>query len=117
MTVDAVIVDDLWVGYRRAAAGIFRARRGEPRWGLREVEFSVPHGECLGVIGPNGAGKTTLLPTLAGGLQPTRGRVLTVGRVSSLIELTAGFHRELTGAQNVLLQGVLLGMRRNEVRE
>jgi ABC-type polysaccharide/polyol phosphate transport system ATPase subunit len=117
MTVDAVIVDDLWVGYRRTDVGIFRGRRGEPRWGLREVEFSVRHGECLGVIGPNGAGKTTLLQTLAGVLQPTRGRVLTVGRVSSLIELTAGFHRELTGSQNVLLQGVLLGMRRNEVRE
>ena len=117
MTVDAVIVDDLWVGYRRTDVGIIRGRRGEPRWGLRELEFSVPHGECLGVIGPNGAGKTTLLQTLAGVLQPTRGRVLTVGPVSSLIELTAGFHRELTGTQNVLLQGVLIGMRRSEVRE
>jgi ABC-type polysaccharide/polyol phosphate transport system ATPase subunit len=71
----------------------------------------------LGIIGPNGAGKTTLLQTLAGVLQPARGRVVTAGRVSSLIELTAGFHRELTGTQNVLFQGVLLGMRRSEVRE
>ena len=117
MTGDAVIVEDLWVGYRRTDVGIFRGRRGEPRWGLREIDFTVQPGECLGVIGPNGAGKTTLLQTLAGVLQPTRGTVLTVAPVSSLIELTAGFHRELTGLQNVLLQGVLIGMRRSEVRE
>ncbi len=112
----AIIVDDVWVGYRRTDVGIFKGRRAEPWWGLREIDFSVERGEWFGVIGPNGAGKTTLLQTLAGVLQPTRGKVLTAGVVSSLIELTAGFHRELTGRQNLVLQGVLLGMRRRDVR-
>jgi lipopolysaccharide transport system ATP-binding protein len=117
MSEVAALVDDVWVGYRRSDVGIIKGRRAEPWWGLREIDFTVAPGEWFGVIGPNGAGKTTLLQTLAGVLVPTRGRVVTAGKVSSLIELTAGFHRELTGRQNLLLQGVLLGMRRREVRE
>ncbi len=56
----AIIVDDVWVGYRRTDVGIFKGRRGEPWWGLREIDFSIDRGEWFGVIGPNGAGKTTL---------------------------------------------------------
>lgn len=113
----AVIVDDVWIGYRRTDVGLLKGRRTEPWWGLREIDFSVAPGEWLGVIGPNGAGKTTLLQTLAGVLRPTRGQVVTSGVVSSLIELTAGFHRELSGRQNLVLQGVLLGLRRQQVRD
>lgn len=112
----AVVFDDVWVGYRRSDVGILRGRRGEPRWGLQGVSFEVAAGECVGVIGANGAGKTTLLQTAAGVLRPHRGAVLTHGRVASIIELTAGFNRELTGRQNLLLQGVLLGLSRAEIR-
>jgi ABC-type polysaccharide/polyol phosphate transport system ATPase subunit len=113
----SVAVHDLWVGYRRRDVGIIKGRRGEPRWGLRELSFDVAPGECLGVIGSNGAGKTTLLQTIAGVLRPSRGTVFARGRIASMIELTAGFNRELTGRQNLLLQGVLLGVSRAEIRK
>jgi ABC-type polysaccharide/polyol phosphate transport system ATPase subunit len=113
----SIVLDDVWVGYRRRDVGVIRGRRGEPRWGLHGVSFDVAPGECVGVIGANGAGKTTLLQTIAGVLRPTRGTLTTRGRIASIIELTAGFNRELSGRQNLLLQGVLLGLGRAEIRE
>ena len=110
-----VVVDGVWEAYRRRSK--LGWRRGEPHWALRDVSLSVAAGECLGVIGGNGSGKTTLLQVVGGVLRPTRGTVAVEGRLSSLVELSAGFHRDLTGRENVLIGGVLLGLTRREVRE
>ena len=91
------------------------ALRREEFWAVRDVSFSVGPGECLGIIGPNGAGKSTTLKLLGRILAPTLGRCEVVGRAGSLIELTAGFHPDLTGRENVYLSGAILGMRRAEV--
>lgn len=114
MTV-RVVVDGVWEAYRRRSK--LGWRRGEPHWALRNVNLSVPAGECLGVIGGNGSGKTTLLQVIGGVLRPTRGAVTVDGRLASLVELSAGFHRDLTGRENVLIGGVLLGLTRREARE
>ena len=84
---------------------------------LDDVSFEVQRGEALGIIGPNGAGKTTILKLLSRITDPTIGSIETHGRVSSLIELGAGFHPDLTGRENVYLNGVILGLTRKEVRE
>ena len=84
---------------------------------LDDISFDVRPGEALGIIGPNGAGKTTILKLLSRITEPTTGSVETHGRVSSLIELGAGFHPDLTGRENVYLNGVILGLTRKEVRE
>ncbi|NCD23736.1 MAG: ABC transporter ATP-binding protein, partial [Spartobacteria bacterium] len=84
---------------------------------LRDVGFDVRAGETLGIIGRNGSGKSTLLKILAGVLTPTAGRVRVAGRVSSLLELGAGFNPEMTGLENVYLQGTLMGFTRGEMDE
>ena len=84
-------------------------------WALKSVSFSVEQGEVVGIIGPNGAGKSTILKLLSSVTHPTEGRIHTVGRVSALIEVGAGFHRELTGRENIYLNGCILGMERKEV--
>ncbi len=84
-------------------------------WALRDVSFRVEPGTALGLIGPNGAGKTTTLKLLSNITRPASGRVLVNGRVSSLIELGAGFHPELTGRENIYLNGAILGMKRAEI--
>lgn len=85
-------------------------------WALRDVNFNVNPGETIGIIGHNGAGKTTILKLIAGITRPTHGRVTVSGRVSSLIELGAGFHPELTGRENIFLNGAILGLRRHEIQ-
>jgi ABC-type polysaccharide/polyol phosphate transport system ATPase subunit len=89
----------------------------EAFWALRDISFDVGPGHCLGIIGGNGAGKSTTLKILTGILQPTRGRSVLAGRVGSLIEVSAGFHQDLTGRENVFLQGAIMGMRRDEIRQ
>lgn len=86
-------------------------------YSLKDVSFEVRSGECLGIIGPNGAGKSTLLKCASRILRPNRGAVRIAGRVSALIEVGAGFHPDLTGRENVYLNGAVLGMRRREIRE
>lgn len=86
-------------------------------WALRDVTFGVARGETIGLIGANGAGKSTVLKLIAGVLQPTSGTILARGRVSSLLELGAGFHPDLTGRDNVFLYGSLLGLSRQEMAQ
>ncbi len=92
--------------------------RGRRRtfWALSDVSFTVNSGEAVGIIGPNGAGKSTALKLLAGILRPERGEIAVGGRLAALIEVGAGFHGDLTGRENVFLNGAILGMSRSEIR-
>ncbi|MGC4081745.1 MAG: ATP-binding cassette domain-containing protein [Vicinamibacterales bacterium] len=89
--------------------------QGQEFWALQDVNFEVPRGTALGIIGPNGAGKSTILKVLTRILRPNRGRSIVTGRVGALIEVAAGFHPDLTGRENVYLQGAVMGMKRHEV--
>jgi lipopolysaccharide transport system ATP-binding protein len=84
-------------------------------WAIRDLSFEVTPGEVLGIIGPNGAGKSTTLKILNRIMEPTAGTVLTEGKIGALIEVSAGFHQDLTGRQNIFLQGAIMGMRKAEV--
>ena len=91
--------------------------RGTDVWALRDVSFHVDPGSAIGLVGRNGSGKTTLLRLLSGIIKPTSGTVAVGGRVGSLLELGAGFHLDLTGRENVFLNGSIHGLRRAEIRE
>ncbi|MEO8025359.1 MAG: ABC transporter ATP-binding protein [Bryobacteraceae bacterium] len=101
--------DRLWQGLRGGH------HPAQEFWALRDINLSVARGEVLGVVGPNGSGKSTLLQIVSGILQPTRGRVVTEGRIAALLELGAGFNPEFTGRENVFLNGEVLGMTRAQV--
>jgi ABC-type polysaccharide/polyol phosphate transport system ATPase subunit len=91
--------------------------RGTDVWALRDVSFTVEPGSAIGLVGRNGSGKTTLLRLLSGIVKPTSGHVAVGGRVGSLLELGAGFHPELTGRENVYLNGSIHGLKRADIRE
>jgi len=95
-----------------------RGTPGDPAevWSLRDVSFSVADGEALGIIGRNGAGKSTVLKVLTGITAPTRGVARSRGRVAALLEVGTGFHPDLTGRENVFLNGAILGMSRRDIR-
>ena len=86
-------------------------------WALRDVSFSVQEGEALGIIGPNGSGKSTVLKLISRILEPTRGRIEVQGKVAALLELGAGFHPDLTGRENIYLNGAILGLSRQQMEQ
>jgi len=132
MSEARIVFDGVWKKFRRGephdslrdlipamAARLFHRSGSAPVkdefWALSDVSFEVRAGETLGIIGRNGAGKSTTLKLLTRILRPTRGRSEVRGRVGALIELAAGFHPDLTGRENVFLQGAIMGMRRREI--
>jgi len=136
MARPAVVFDGVWKKFRRgerhdslrdlipAAAARLLGRSRRPAaelnaaefWAVHDVSFEVSAGEALGIIGPNGAGKSTILKLLSRILRPTRGSCEVRGRAGALIEVAAGFHPDLTGRENVFLQGAIMGMKRADTQ-
>jgi ABC-type polysaccharide/polyol phosphate transport system ATPase subunit len=85
-------------------------------WALRDISFEVQKGDAFGIIGPNGAGKSTILKLLSGIMKPTKGQIDVYGKLSALIEVGAGFHEDLTGRENIFLNGTILGMQKEEIK-
>lgn len=124
MSDPAIRVEGLWKNFRLyheknqyIKAAVLRGRRAkyEEFWALKDIDLEIPHGSTFGIIGPNGCGKSTLLKCLAGILYPDKGSVTVDGRVSALLELGAGFHPELSGVENIFLNGAILGMSRKDI--
>ena len=125
MTKNAIEVKSLSKNFRLyhernryIKAAFLRGRRAkyEEFIALNDVSFDVPHGATLGIIGSNGSGKTTMLKCLTGIYTPERGSIKIDGKVAALLELGAGFHPELTGSENVYLNGAILGMTKRDVQ-
>jgi len=99
------------------AKGLRRMRHLERFWGLRDISFTVPAGRTVGIVGANGSGKSTLLRLIGGVGRPDTGHIDVHGRIGALLDLSAGFHPELTGRENAILAGILNGLTRKQVLE
>ena len=119
-----VVVDDVWKRFRifhernqYLKASILRGRRAtyEEFWALKGVSIEVDEGEVFAIVGENGSGKSTLLKCLSRILRPDKGSITVNGRISALLELGSGFHPELSGRENVYLNGAILGMTRKDI--
>ena len=129
----AIVFNQVWKKYSRAnmfhrsiredIVNIFNTKRNradlstQEFWALRDMQFSVKIGETLGVYGPNGAGKSTILKLIAGVTYPTLGNLSARGRIAPLIEIGAGFHPDLTGRENIYMNGTILGMTIADVKK
>lgn len=110
------LIPAMIAGMRRKTARGNGGLSSREFWALQDVSFDVMRGEAFGIVGSNGAGKSTLLKLLSGIMRPTRGELHVHGRLSALIEVSAGFHPDLTGKENIYLNGTILGMTRQEIR-
>ena len=123
----AIEAENLGKQYRKRGVGpqtlfgslreAFSGKEVENFWAIREASFKIAKGKTIGVIGPNGAGKSSTLGLAAGTISPTTGNIKVEGRVSSLLELGAGFHPDLSGRENVYLNAALLGIPREDIRK
>ncbi|MGC9318795.1 MAG: ABC transporter ATP-binding protein [Armatimonadota bacterium] len=124
-----VEIEEMWKRYRRhhdrparlkdafLQRVLGRVHKVEETWAVRDFTMRVGPGEIVGLIGPNGCGKTTVLSIVAGVLEPTRGKVRVRGRVCPMLQAGAGFHRDLTGLENIYLSGAILGMSRASIQD
>ena len=124
MADNAISVEGLWKRFRLyheknqyLKSAVMKGRRAkyEDFWALKDVSFEVPHGQVFGIIGSNGSGKSTLLKCLTGILAPDQGSIRADGRVAALLELGAGFHPDLSGRENIGLNGAILGMSKKDL--
>lgn len=118
MNKNVIEINDLWVSYpMQEQMGILNlfTRKRERYWALKNLNFNVKKGEILGVIGGNGAGKSTLLKLLAGLISHDRGEIKTIGEKPVLLTLGTGFQNELTGIQNIYLNGLMLGFTKEQI--
>src|SRR3954452_6228159 len=115
VTVREALVNLVTGPFRRARRFGEDIHRSEEFWALKDVSFEIQPGEAVGLIGRNGAGKSTMLKILSRIVEPTSGTARLRGRLASLLEVGTGFHPELTGRENIYLNGVILGMRKAEV--
>jgi lipopolysaccharide transport system ATP-binding protein len=113
-----VIRTDAQRSIQNAFVNLFRPKRDERHdfWSLRDISLRIDPGDTVGIIGPNGSGKSTLLKLITGILKPTTGDIIVSGRVSSLLELGAGFHGDLTGRENIFLNGSIVGLSHREMQ-
>ena len=99
----------------KESLGLSRKKRYKEHYALRDINFNIHEGECIGIIGTNGSGKSTILKLITGVLNPTEGEILVDGRISALLELGAGFNMEYTGLENVYLNGTMIGFTKEEI--
>lgn len=115
-TLRESVMNSLTAPFRRRPSAV-RRPLSDTIWALKDVSFEIKQGEVVGIIGPNGAGKTTFLKILSRITEPTQGRAEISGRVGSLLEVGTGFHPELTGGENIYLNGAIIGMKKIEIKE